>query len=332
MWYPAFAMPGVPLGGCVHLSSSGSVVETSLDTSANLFSVSLGQPRVDGRHFHYPAAMGGTLNPDIIQVHLPNTTTPIGGWYIPSAAIPIAPGPLGYQDNLVIFYLDGSQHLSALMMTTSTYPNHPANLNWRRYPSEAPYANPPQAQLGAPFQATWSAGTLFWTSFWGQATLHEYCLYTDPLGDLDQDGVPNQAELRNRTNPCVHSSQSLTVSVASAPPGSWISVDYTVPGDAGLPFFGPFAFSASATALGGGYTVPFPITDALVLESLAPHWPWIQNTLGVLDSAGHVQTRIQIPPLPALSGLQFYGSLLTRDPAAGTLLKTISGSVAITIQ
>lgn len=328
-WSQPLNMPGAPIGGMIHLSSSGAILEIGPDGNCNAMATSLGQIRIDGRQFQYVSGGAGITAPTIILVH-PETVTGFP-WYIQSAFIPIPPGPLGYQDHMANFYLDTGQRIWALQTTSSLVNGTPANLYWRRFPSEPPYTNPTVGQLGRPFQWAAASGAWSWSSYWGQPTLHEYCLYTDPLGDLDLDGIPNQAELRNRTNPCVPNVQAMTIVPASAAPGAWITVDYTVPGDAGLPYFAPFAFSNVPTAVGSGYTIPFSLGDGLMLESLAPHWPWIQNGLGVLDASGHVQSRIQVPALPWLSGFAFGSVLLDWDPAGATLFKNVSPWIPLTV-
>jgi hypothetical protein len=171
----------------------------------------------------------------------------------------------------------------------------------------------------------------YWASFWGHATLHEYAMYTDPYGDLDQDGLANGLELANFTNPFVPSGSGIQMVATGGNPGTQLSVSYTVAGDAGLPYVAPFAIATTPTPVAAGITVPFSLQDPLLALTLGPPQAWFGNTLGLLDSQGSTVVTLQIPNVPALSGFQFHAGIVTADPVGASLLKTVSPAYPITI-
>jgi hypothetical protein len=204
-----------------------------------------------------------------------------------------------------------------------------------RFPVEPPYDDPLLVDLGEQSRTNvYFTFTGYWSSYWGHATLFEYAHYTDPYSDLDGDGVPNNVELANFSNPFVPFGYS-TAPIATASggaPGTPFTVQYSIPNDKGLSYAAPFCLAAPQTlALGGGHFLPIPITDPLVLHCLTPGAPGVTGTLGVTSAQGTATATIDIPPLPMLSGLKFTSCIATRDPNLPLILKTISRPFTFTI-
>lgn len=322
-------MPGIPNWGWVHLDGAGTVVYSSPNAGMVDIYPLYGQIRSDGYHF--------SPNIGIIAgaVHYSLPSNP--GAYTGLAPLPPTTS-MGY-DGRAGIHLDCNQRMWVLQhdFPVPAVPSWSwARYYWRRLGTVEPFPIDMQFNMGNLFtfpvccgaipQQTWFASTC-----WGQTTLYEFALYTDPLGDLDSDGLPNQQELLNFTNPCNALSPAAQVLASVPPPGGLCTIGYTVLGNAGFPYFAPFSLSNAPTTLWPGVVLPFPLGDPLVQESLAPSFPWINGTIGMLDIGGQSVTSLQIPALPVLSGLTFYTSILTVNPLLPAVPNTISTAFPLLI-
>jgi hypothetical protein len=330
--YPLNAppMPGVPPLAWVHLSGTGQVLTTWVDGAAGGTGLvpTLGQRRFDGRQFQY-CAPGATSAPPRIYVHTPTSTAtqmfPIG------EAIDLF--GMGLSAELAGFHLDGAQRLWALQALLSGGPV--AFNRWLRFPVDPPYGNYLLTVPGeSPMLVPWFNLSYFMASYWGNASLFEFVHYTDPFGDLDEDGVANHVELANFSNPLLPFgfSPAPSATATGGAPGTTLTVTYRVPTDQGLSYWAPFGLAPAANhTLGGGYFLPLSPADPLVQLSLSPNVPGITGTQGTIDAQEQATATLSIPPVPALSGLTLTTFIATRDPNLPLLLKTVSRPFSFTL-
>lgn len=332
---PGTMMPGLPVNGWAHLSASGALLGLTPDgTAIGAGAPSQGHMGADGRQYQHPGAPSPVTAGVLVR---DPSYPPWPGWfnvyfYTGSA----------YTSG---FHLDGN---GDLWLTRNTTPFNPAQArNYLQHASTVPpypvhpgSGAPPVSTFGTnaivwtgdAFRTSTAWQSFFWTSFLGNPTLHEYAMYTDPDGDLDGDGVSNLVELKNGTNPFVPSAASVHMSVAGGAPGTAMVVSYTIPRDAGLPYLAPFASAVSPATVAPGISIPFSPADPLVaLTALGPPAGWFAGTSGLLDAQGRTQATLDIPPVPALSGLQIYSGILTADPSRPPPLKTVSPAYPIVI-
>ena len=86
------------------------------------------------------------------------------------------------------------------------------------------------------------------------------------------------------------------------------------------------------TTLFNGQFVPLN-NDWLVQFSMNPNNGIFINNWGALDAAGFASVVLNVPNVPALSGITIYSAFVVEGPGATTWqLGTISPSLAITIQ
>ena len=323
---PGTIMPGVPVNGWAHLSASGAILGSTPDGQAvGAGAPSQGLMDAVGRQYQHPLAGSPIAGGVAIREHLTATPTP---WFHTSV-----PTGGAYTSG---FHLDGN---GDLWLMRHTAPCNPAQV--RTYlqhastkpPYPTPYAGTPPNTLtangiiwtGDSFRLSFVCSSFFWTSFIGNPTLHEYALWTDPYGDLDGDGIVNRVELRGGTNPFVPAAASVSMSTAGGAPGTTLAVSYRIPSDAGLPYLAPFALTFNPTQVANGIVIPFRPTDPFVaLTALGPTAAWFSGTFGLLDAQGRALVSLDIPPLPALSGLQIYTGIFTADPSQPSPLKTVS--------
>jgi hypothetical protein len=320
-------MPGLPYQGWVHLSAQGQVLDSNPDAMAigDGITQSHGHRRYDGRQFQHPAP-GATTTPMHIRVSNPgNAPFPWFPWAdrIDFAAIsqPFA--------NVSGFHLDGAQRLWVHRSGNLAAPQPNWQLQqWVRFPVEPHYQSPMISAIGECVRLNPTDPSSYsWSSFWGNATLFEYAHYTDPYGDLDGDGVPNNVELANFANPLLANgfSSAVTATSSGGAPGTPLTVLYSIPDDKGLPYAAPFCLSSPSTlALGGGHFLPIPITDPLVLHCLTPGASGVTGTIGVISPQGTATATINIPPIPTLSGMKFTSCIATRAPNLPGPFKTVS--------
>jgi hypothetical protein len=241
---------------------------------------------------------------------------------------------------LAAFHLDGAQRLWVLRHTGEMLDPvlgiyRAPRVRWTRYPLEPPYSDLLHVPLGELFLSVPLAGISWYrASYHGSASLYEYVAYTDPHGDLDGDGVPNDVELASFSNPLLPYGFSpvATATGSGLAPGSVFSVTYSIPGDQGLAYAAPFALlGAFPHHFGGGWFIPVMFQDPLLQLSLQPNVPGLSGTLGVLDGQGMTTAAIAIPPIPGLSGFTFHSCIVTRDPNLPIPFKTVSRAFEWTI-
>lgn len=324
------SLAGITAMGWVHLSSQGGIIEQTADPGgigAGTFNI--GAIRYDGRQFQYPN-VGSTFTPLHIAVHRPGTG-PMP-WYQYADRV-VLPGGNRYT---IGFHLDGAQRLWVMRNTIEQNgpPLVPSTLFWDRMPIEPPYTSGYlEIRQGETFRNNPNFAGFYWTSYWGPASLYEYVFYTDPFGDLDMDGVPNDVELQNFSNALSPYGFSPGVRAwgSGSGPGSLFSVSYAIPTDAGLPYAAPFALGPATVSLGGGFHLPVSPLDPLVVYSLQPGAQGVSNTLGVLGVGGLTTASFMVPAVPSLSGVSFVTCLVTLDPALPMPVKTVSPAFPFSI-
>jgi hypothetical protein len=173
--------------------------------------------------------------------------------------------------------------------------------------------------------------SFYWSSGWGNSTLYEYAMYTDPEADLDGDGLANRLELLNFTNPFVPSGNGVQVATTGGTAGTTLRVSYTISTDGGLAYAAPFATAATPSPVAVGITLPFSLQDPLVMATLGPQQAWFGNVTGTLNSFGATEVTLQIPVIPGLAGIQIYAAIATFDPTRPSPIKTRSPAYPITV-
>ena len=318
-------MPGLPLEGWVHLSATGQVLDFNNDGIAIGLGIvpSHGHRRYDGRQFQY--ATPGINTPNHVRVSNPGN--PPFPWFPWEDRIDFTAfhAPLGYIPG---FHLDGAQRLWVQQCGNPiTPPNWPL-ARWMRFPVEPPYTDPLLVDLGEQSRTNvYLTHTGYWSSYWGHATLFEYVHYTDPYSDLDRDGVPNNVELANFSNPLVPygSSTAATATGSGGAPGTTFTVQYSVINDKDLAYAAPFSLVVPPPQpMGGGHFLPVSLTDPLVTHCLTPGAAGVTGTIGVLSPQGTATATLTIPALPALSGMALRSCIVTHDPNLPLPLKTVS--------
>lgn len=140
--------------------------------------------------------------------------------------------------------------------------------------------------------------------------------------DFDNDGFPNGLEIQNGTNPFTADSTPIRpqpIQSGLAAPGATVNLTYRLRPDAGLGYL-------SLLALGNG---PIVLPD---LRTLPLSGTIVLLGFGVLDANGDSRGAITLPNNPLLSGVRFFTSYVTLDPAASLGLRTISNSLRVMIQ
>jgi hypothetical protein len=250
------------------------------------------------------AIMTGTsLNQPVIGRHSPGSTA---SWFFPPSDFITLPSTANWFPG---FFLDGRERIWALEGTwIGALPEM-----WSIVPVTSPHrpiARVPLAHHG-PLLSAYST--------MGAATLHTYALYTDPMGDLDGDGIPNRQELQSGSNPFVSSPPpvSLTMTVPPAMTGGWVTLQYTAPTEAGMPAFAPFTTRVEPEWF-GTRSVPVSMADPFIPWCLMTNLPWLSGTLGVMDANGQLSVRLRVPPgIPP--NAYIFNTLATADAGLTTL-------------
>lgn len=206
-------------------------------------------------------------------------------------------------------YLDGRNRIwtQSFVSWPYVYPN----LRWYRVPAYAPHdpiAIVPQGD------STWGAPPLR-----GAPTLHTFALYTDPLGDLDGDGILNRSELVSGSNPFVASGPALVLTITYPPAatGGWLVLDYSLPGEAGMPYFAPLSLTATRSSVLGQWAPIDVAMDPLVSYAWSSQ-SWLTGTLGTTDATGSFQVQLNVPPsIPA--GTTIFSTFATADQGLTSL-------------
>ena len=96
--------------------------------------------------------------------------------------------------------------------------------------------------------------------------------------------------------------------------GALTTLTLRAPSFANAPYIVAFSFAnAPGMPLADGRIVPLNM-DALFFMSLDPLNGVFINTMNVLDGTGNSLVGVMVPPLPILSGFNFYGAAVTLDP------------------
>ncbi|MAG58932.1 MAG: hypothetical protein CMJ83_21810 [Planctomycetes bacterium] len=323
VWVIGSPVPGQPaplglpiVGSACHVDATGVVVEAPQGTL-----LPSGSSAVQGFNANVAIRLDGTIlfftPPPEPRLHVHpggHTTLPFAppGLDITWPSL-VQPNP-SPSYGMAALYLDGRNRI---WVSEADVSQGPTRKRWSRLPADPPHRPVAHVPLGdMPF----SSGPAR-----GHPTLHTYAMYTDPTGDLDGDGTPNRTELINGTNPFVASGPALglTITYPSPTTGGWLTMDYTLPSEAGMPYFAPFAFTATRNVAAGTW-VPIDLSvDPFVPYALTPP-AWLLGTLGTVDGAGDLQVRLLVPPsVPA--GTTIFSALATAD-AAFTGLRVVSAA------
>ena len=112
--------------------------------------------------------------------------------------------------------------------------------------------------------------------------------------------------------------------------GTPVGLAYGSPGDAGLFYWIPMAFSDTPGTPVGPRVVPISM-DPLAIASMSLA-PVLVNNLGTLPGSASATATFNIPALPALVGFSFFFDGITFEPGYPLGVKKFSSSVKVTVK
>ena len=162
-------------------------------------------------------------------------------------------------------------------------------------------------------------------------TAYDYCLITDPWGDVDHDGCLNRNEIMAGTNPCDPASFQAKLSLPALQPGGAVSFYLDAPGDAALAYYSvlsllPHPYRLADDRLFG----PSPLDP----DPISPLWltpGLVTAAAGTLDGNGQALITTALPADPQLVGLELRFGFATLDPSWSQGVKSLFGPVKLTI-